>query len=192
MRVTVPRRFTLLDAMVLIAAAGIAFVPIRLFLWENWHFPEERSVPEIWRAGLEINVSLVPLVLCLSAAILLLAMKKPRPNMRRAFRRPGIAACTVALVYAVLSAIGYAVFLHFSYALDRAVFDDQSSAMLWIRIGMQPIFLVGGAIASVWIVMGLSGTWRAERSWIDRAGRALGVYWILLSVFFGWAFFLWG
>jgi hypothetical protein len=186
------RKFTLLDAMVLIAATGIAFVPIRLFLWENWHFPEERSVPEIWRTGLEINVSLVPLALSLSAAILLLGLKRPRPNLRRVYRRPGIAACTVALLYAILSAMGYAVFLHFSYALDRAVFDDQSSAMLWIRIGMQPIFLVGGAIASVWIVMWLSGTWRAERSWIDRAGRALGVYWILLSVFFGWAFFLWG
>src|SRR5580700_2968913 len=111
------RKFTLVDAMVLIAATAIAFVPIRLFLWENWHFPEERSVPEIWRAGLEINVSLVPLALSLSAAILLLAMKKPRPNIRRALRRPGIAACTVALLYAALSAIGYGVFLRFSYAL---------------------------------------------------------------------------
>jgi hypothetical protein len=186
------RRFTLLDAIVLIAATGVAFVPIRLFLWENWHFPEERSVPEIWRAGLEINVSLVPLALSLSAAILLLGMKKPRPNIRRAFRRPGIAACAIALVYTLLSAVGYAVFLRFSYALDRGVFDDANSAMLWIRIGMQPIFLVGGAIASIWIIMWLNGTWRAERSWIDRVGRALGLYWIILSVFFGWAFFLWG
>ncbi len=139
-----------------------------------------------------MNVSLLPLALSLSAAILLLGLKKPRQNLRRVYRRPGIAACTVALVYAVLSAIGYGVFLHFGYALDRGVFDDQSSAMLWIRIGMQPIFLVGGAIASVWIVMWLGGTWRAEGSWIDRAGIALGIYWITLSVFFGWAFFLWG
>jgi hypothetical protein len=192
MRSTLPRKFTLLDAIVLIAATGVAFVPIRLFLWENWHFPEEWSVPAIWRTGLEINVSLIPLALSLNAALLLLAMKKPRPPIRRAFRNPGLAACTVTLVYTVLSTIGYAVFLYFSYALDRAVFDDPSSAMLWIRIGMQPIFLVGGAVASVWIVMWLSGTWRADRSWIDRVARALGVYWIILSVFFGWAFFLWG
>jgi hypothetical protein len=192
MQAVVPRKFTLVDAMVLIVAVAVAFVPIRLFLWENWHFPEEWSVPEIGRTGLEINVSLVPLALSLSAAILLLGMKKPRSNIRRAFRKPGIAACTVALVYAVLSAMAYAVFLHFSYALDRGVFDDRSSAMLWIRIGMQPIFLVGGAVASVWIVMWLNGTWRAEPSWIDRAGTALGIYWIMISVFFGWAFFLWG
>jgi hypothetical protein len=192
MRIAHPRKFSVLDAMVLITAVAVAFVPISLVLWENWHFPEEWSVPEIGRAGLEINVSLVPLALSLSAAILLLGMKKPRSNIRRAFRKPGIAACTVALVYADLSAIGYAVFLHFCYALDRGVFDDRSSAMLWIRIGMQPIFLVGGAVASVWIVMWLNGTWRAEPSWTDRAGRALGIYWIAISVFFGWAFFLWG
>ena len=55
-----------IDAMVLIAATGIAFVPIRLFLWENWHFPEEWSVPGIWRSALEVNVSLIPLSLSLS------------------------------------------------------------------------------------------------------------------------------
>ena len=63
MRATVPRKFTLLDAMVLIAATGIALVPIRLFLWENWHFPDELSVAEIWQTGLEANVSLIPLAL---------------------------------------------------------------------------------------------------------------------------------
>ena len=186
------RRFTLLDAMVLIAATGIGFVPIRLFLWENWHFPEEWSVPEVWRSGLEINVSLVPLALSLSLALWLLALKHSRGRLRRAFRRPGMAACTITLAYTILSSIGYVVFLQFSRAWDRGVFNDPNSAMLWIRIGMQPIFLVGGAIASVWIVMWLGRTWRAERSWIDRAGRALGFYWIVLSVLFGWGFFLWG
>jgi hypothetical protein len=192
MRSAVPRKFTLVDAMVLIAATAIAFVPIRLFLWENWHFPEEHTVPEIWRAGLEINVSLVPLAVSLSMAVWLLALKKPRPSLRRVFRKPGIAACTVTLVYSILSSLGYLIFLRFSHALDRGTFNDPASAMLWIRIGMQPIFLVGGAVASLWTVMWLGGTWYAERSWIDRAGRVLGIYWIANSVFFGWAFFLWG
>jgi hypothetical protein len=57
---------------------------------------------------------------------------------------------------------------------------------------MQLLILVGGAIASVWIVMWLSGTWRADPSWIDRAGRALGIYWIMISALFGWAFFMRG
>jgi hypothetical protein len=192
MQANVPRKFTLLDTMILIAAMAIALVPIRLFLWENWHFPEEHTVPEIWRTGLEINVSLVPLAVSLSMALWLLALKKPRPSLRRVFRKPGIAACTVTLVYFILSSLGYLIFLSFSHALDRGTFNDPASAMLWIRIGMQPIFLAGGAVASLWTVMWLGGTWHAERSWIDRAGRVLGVFWITNSVFFGWAFFLWG
>jgi hypothetical protein len=52
MRAIVPRKFTVFDAMVLTAATGIALVPIRFFLWENWHFAEEMSAPEIWRMGL--------------------------------------------------------------------------------------------------------------------------------------------
>ena len=91
------RKFTVLDAMVLIAATGIAFVPIRLFLWENWRFPDELSVPEFWQLGLEVNVSLIPLALSLSIALLLLSMKKPRPNRRRLHRTPGTAACIVEL-----------------------------------------------------------------------------------------------
>ena len=126
------RRFTLVDAMVLIAATAIAFVPIRLFLWENWHFPEELSVPEIWRMGLEINVSLVPLALSLSMALWLLALNKPRPSLRRVFRKPGMAACTVTLMYSLLSSLGYLIFLRFSHMLDRGTFNDPDSAMLWI------------------------------------------------------------
>ena len=103
-----------------------------------------------------------------------------------------MAAGTVALVYAILSTLGYAVFSYFSPAFNNHMFDDSNSMMLWIRIGMQPMFLVGGAVASVWIVMWLSGTWRADRSWVDRAGAALGIYWIMMSVVFGWAFFVWG
>ena len=189
---TPARKFTLVDGMVLIAATAIALVPIRLFLWENWHFPEEHTLPEIWRTGLEINVSLVPLAVSLSMALWLLALKHPRPNLRRVSRKPGIAASTVTLVYSVLSSLEYLVFLWFSHAFVRGTFDDPGSAMLWIRIGMQPIFLVGGAVASLWFVMWMGGTWRADRSWIDRAGRVLGVYWIATSVLFGWAFFLWG
>ena len=28
-----------------------------------------------------------------------------------------------------------------------------------------------------------------EPSWIDRAGRVLGIYWITISVLFGWIFY---
>ena len=91
--------------MVLIAATAIAFVPIRLFLWENWRFPEERSVPEIWRAVLEINVSLIPLALSLGYAILwLLAIEKTatRPFSACVPGSPGWRHAQPRTVYAVI------------------------------------------------------------------------------------------
>ena len=39
---------------------------------------------------------------------------------------------------------------------------------------------VGFAIAACWLVLIVGRRWRPEPSWIDRCGRALGAYWILL------------
>jgi hypothetical protein len=39
----------------------------------------------------------------------------------------------------------------------------------------------GWAVGAAWTVLWLAGVWRAERSWIDRTGRVLGIYWILNS-----------
>jgi hypothetical protein len=30
-----------------------------------------------------------------------------------------------------------------------------------------------------WITLALTGRWRSERSWIDRAGRLIGVVWLI-------------
>lgn len=41
-------------------------------------------------------------------------------------------------------------------------------------------FLVAGA----WLALLLAGAWRPEPTWVDRAGRALGVYWIFAALYF--------
>jgi hypothetical protein len=186
MRSSTPRRFTVLDAMVLIAATGIALVPIRLYLWENWHFPENWSASEIMLMGLEANLILIPPALALTLALWLLRLKQPRPRLRHVFRQPGLAACTTTLVFTIANLLSF--FIHITINNTFPSFDSDD-LLLWMRIGMVPIFLSGGAVAAVWIVLWLSESWRAEPSWIDRAGRVLGVYWVLLSVFFGWIFY---
>ena len=186
MRPAPQRHFTLLDAMVLIAAMGIALVPVRLYLWENWHLPQSWSASELQQAGLDANIVLVPPGLALTAALWLLRMLPPRPRIRRVFRQPGLAAGTTTMVFALAALMSFVI-----YAMnDRGLhFQSVNEMNLWTRIGMIPMFLAGNAVAAVWIVMGLSGTGRAEPSWIDRAGRALGIYWITISVLFGWIFY---
>jgi hypothetical protein len=43
-------------------------------------------------------------------------------------------------------------------------------------------YFCGISIAAVWLVLCLAGRWRAERSWIDRLGRILGMLWSATSV----------
>ena len=110
MRPATQRKFTLLDAMVLIAATGIALVPVRLFLWENWHFPEEWSASEVLQAGLDANIVLVPPALALTAACWLLRMMPPRPRIRRVFRQPGLAAGTTTMVFALAVLVSFVIY----------------------------------------------------------------------------------
>jgi hypothetical protein len=188
-RPSTPRKFTLVDAMVLIAATGVALVPIRLFLWENLHALERWSGSEIMRMGLEANLVLVPPALALTLALWLLRLKRPRPTCRRMFRQPGLAAGTATLLYALVVLISFLLYIYVNSDFAHFAFRSPDEMNLWTRIGMVPMFMSGGAVAAVWIVMRLSGAWRAEPSWIDRAGRGLGIYWVTISVLFGWIFY---
>jgi hypothetical protein len=38
---------------------------------------------------------------------------------------------------------------------------------------------VATAVAGAWFVLLLAGWWRPEPSWIDRAGRVIGILWIV-------------
>jgi hypothetical protein len=42
----------------------------------------------------------------------------------------------------------------------------------------------GFVVAGAWIALALAGRWRPERSWIDRLGRAIGVFWIAAAIHF--------
>jgi hypothetical protein len=39
-----------------------------------------------------------------------------------------------------------------------------------------------GVVGAVWLVTAMAGCWRPEKTWLDRTGRALGVFWLLLTV----------
>ena len=180
---TESRKFTLIDALVLIAALAIAFYPIRDYLdfVADAHFlyslGPHWTVISIWRDGTLLSGLLAPLAVSLSLAVWVLRLKQPRPNWRRVFRQPGMVACTativettIFLVKAVLSQYYLQVSAGYVAPLHR----------LWIsRLPWN-----GEVVAIAWLVLWLSGSWRPEASWIDRAGRVLGVYWIISGVFF--------
>jgi hypothetical protein len=42
----------------------------------------------------------------------------------------------------------------------------------------------GFVVAGAWLTLLLAGAWRPEPTWVDRAGRALGVGWIMAALYF--------
>jgi hypothetical protein len=183
MRATVPRKFTLTDAMVLIAAIGVAFVLIRQYLdylyGRNFALtpPGSFALTSYWKYGTFLSRVLAPLATSLSLALWVLRIRPPRPSRRRLFRQPGMVACTAAV-------LGTVIFLLKVFLNKFFLYWDNSGMQRLDAVWFVRLPLNGEIVAVTWIVLILSGFWRSEPSWIDRAGRALGVYWILTALFF--------
>jgi hypothetical protein len=194
MQTAVRRRFTLVDAMVLVAATGIALVPIRYLLQHGQILlVDPDGIPESrLRNCLEILIIISPLVVPWSAALCVLRMTKPRPISRQIFRQPGTAACTaisLITIFAMVRVVGSLAFWQFlepdaMWDLVSYVGTTDKLAVFIVRSHIK----FGEAVAVVWIVLWLSRAWRSETSWIDRSGRILGIYCMLTSVLFGWSF----
>jgi hypothetical protein len=166
----------MVDAMVLIAAAAIAFVSVQYqgLLWilpEKW-FPPKNGIlrpPEDGDLAALISTFLVPFTVALFA----LRLRRPRPSRRRLLGQPGFAACAIATTTMVLICLDQQRFLYLVYR-KLTPFTLNSLFILNYRID------VSFAPAGLWALMAACGRWHAEPSWIDRAGRIVGTLWILL------------
>src|SRR5262245_26651114 len=98
MRPSAPRRFTVIDAMVLIAATAVALVLMRPLL-EEMRLLAVHPLGDALRLGLTVSVLLEPMALTLSLAVGLLRLREPRPRLRRVFRQPGMATCMAVLAW---------------------------------------------------------------------------------------------
>ena len=98
---------------------------------------------------------LFPSLLIASFCLICLRLIPPRPSWATLFRQPGWWACLGSILGAML---GHA---------DRFFFVNPA-----------PSVVVPAMVAVVWVVLAVSRMWRAERSWIDRAGRLLGLLWL--------------
>lgn len=176
-----PRRFNLVDSMILTAAVAIAcmppwpgyllHIPTRLRAWGDWagHIAGRQVVPDF------VGVSVGPMLakdvmnfatgllsgplLGLTPAVIWLRLRRPRPSPPALLGQPGFAACLAALA-------GFVTFLEANY--------------FGANLGIEAT--VGGAVAAAWALLAVGGWWAPERSWIDRLGRAVGACWIAVAL----------
>jgi len=194
------RRLTRIDAMALVVAGAIAIAWFRQGIWATFpdglfgliaHYVRQGvtvggiirfTAPQLARAA---GYGLAPW----TVALLILRVRKPRPGWRRLLRQPGM----VAGVAAVLTIACKGLLLVVSMAL-KAAYEIQGPGFLiawqrrwksfqhWGGISGWIFPDVGLVVLVSWIALRLSGRWRVEVSWIDRAGRLVGICWIAAYV----------
>src|SRR5262249_33057833 len=102
------RKMTLLDAILLVASAAVGMGAFQYavrtwfpgWIWTWAHGIPDRRDLTTWLVIVtccDFVVFLVPLISPWTVLLLSLTLTSPRPRLRRAFRRPGVAACAAAL-----------------------------------------------------------------------------------------------
>jgi hypothetical protein len=200
------RPFTLSDAMVLIAATAFGLGGLRLSTgglgelgaqlneslgaiahpeagWSAWGWSIHQTYAMMARVTL-------PFAWVWTLSLLWLRLQEPRPGWRQLGRQPGAVASLAATVVLIPSLIGLAVMILVEWfsvqatPATRTTWEIASVAAFLLIPG-----LIGSAVLGAWTTLILGRRFRAEPSWIDRAGRCLGAYWIavILLPFWGLA-----
>ena len=157
--------------MILVAAVAIGIAIMKGYSPERYTYPFTPITPVSWSIHLATVVPMwsyymLPLPSALTLAVLLMGFRQPRPVLHRLMRQPGMVACCASV-----ATLGFgALFLALEYHRPT-----------WHEIAFeQTAYAMGCSVASAWIVLALTGRWRALPTWIDRSGRLLGVYWIAM------------
>lgn len=182
------RKFTVLDAMVLIAAVGVGLVWMREFTeteagGESYPYetkfnggpipsPVRAVMIGFWWMDASHNIA-APVTI----ALVMLRAFPPRPNFRRLARQPGVVACV-----AVTAAVSVENLAKFS----DVVVIVRYAAGKWSEIASLAYWNVQGdseslAVFVAWLLLAWSGRWKRERSWVDHLGLIFGVYWLVMT-----------
>jgi len=175
------RRFTLLDAMVLVAATAVGIAAAVEFAESARRsfggMPPRNLLARYWFDAVS------PLLTAWALTLIVLALRPPRARFRRLLSRPGVVVCMASAGAAVLVAIRVTIMVCCMTVKGRG---DQWIRMFWWNL----IPAVASAVAMAWLLILLGGRWRRSADWIDAAGRALGLAWFALDLTTGlrWLF----
>jgi hypothetical protein len=195
------RKFSLLDAMILVAgmALGFAFIgnpgpELRNFTWRS-PLDGLRAFDDVNAEGMIlrgvhrllwlVTSWLTPGLIPWAFATILLRLRRPRPSLRRLVRQPGFAACLAVALLSLVDVGGH-LFAMVEYQ-NWSVPGTAVRSLIEYVLKFFPVTVhnfveaphLGAAVAGVWGILALGKMCRCEPSWIDRLGRAQGVFWVL-------------
>ena len=178
------RPFTVLDAMILVAATAGGLCWLDENALDNiraaWRGEIAPTPAWLEYSGLGVRVA-APAWFAWTVALGLLRLRAPRPPLRRLRRQPGLlAAATIVGLFLLLCGCNWGQSL---WSLAEGRLDDGfpwnpfSPNLAWQLLFFGPTAVIGG-----WLTLFLSGRWRPEPGWIDRSARFLGWGWIACVV----------
>jgi hypothetical protein len=209
---TTPRKFLLSDAIVLVAATAIGLALVKPYYAVmpplRWTPPFPFGSRFLGRMeGVCVCLVLAsPFVAAWTLAILGLRLRRPRAHWRRLVRQPGLVAGLMVALVLILRLVGFATMcarvmgqsnlgIRNVTSIGGGGIGRLSGAFMGLPPGylcfdfdhfLNTMAMIGVAIGSGWMLLLVSGRWRPEPSWIDRAGRVLGWFWIAILPLTGW------
>ena len=162
-----PRRFTILDAMVLMIglAIGLAWVIADIRFLEQYRWTKSGGLLLTW-----VDDRLPLLIAPVTIAVFALRLTPPRPSRRRLCREPGFVACGAVTFILVATAV---VSLLFGALRGAELAWNLRFYRTYWMVG------VGPSVVAAWLLLIVSRRWRSVRTWVDRLGRGLGWLWII-------------
>lgn len=166
------RKFSLFDAMILVAATAVGFGIIQTCSPEFYVYQYTPIPSPTWVNWLAVVLSnwafyLSPLPAAWTLAALMLRLRHPRPPLRRLMRQPGAVSSFAGTMLILVGVLHYQIDRH-NPSWHTGPFEYTT-------------YSLGCGIGAVWLISLMSKRWRVERSWIDLLGRSLGVYWISMA-----------
>jgi hypothetical protein len=197
-----PRRFTLLDAIVLVGlcALGIRAHQAVAGLIAETHLPDGPTtastvVLSIRKRGfLAIPLHVVywfeiamPWVLTLSLSLIVLRLIPPRPKRSRLARQPGFAATMMAAGSAlVVWTCWLVLILPLQMSKKLSAVSNWDYPRVFFGVTLAAMVGAGLGVAVSWAMLWILRRSREKADWIERAGIVLGVILILSLPFYLW------
>lgn len=186
MRTRTPRKFTILDGMILVAAVALGFAirraaeeMIAQYSFNNYYL--YRTFPY------RLIEAVVPFLATFTLGVLAMRLRRPRPRWRPLLRQPGMAASVAATIPIAMALYDLWTWMRFlddpeasvaegsvAHATYGFFIDAPTLGELYGAYGTA----VGAWVLGAWLILALSGRLRAEKSGIDRLGRLVGLAWL--------------
>ncbi len=104
-----------------------------------------------------------------------------------------MAATTAILMTVLLLLLKVLGMFGFAFVVDPIRFKTSGAWLVLEALFVdtkQHLTALCDAVLAVWLVLWLARVWRSEASWVDRAGRALGIFGVVYGLLFSWISFV--